>query len=673
MFGINPKTLRPLDAEVPAEIMATYECAKQLNGAVRSSLPFAMSRVSKVSSDKLVETLKEALTQLDMEEDNLAWAEACSNWIDSSDFNKLATTPLKEQAMVFKRLAQTIPPRPLFSFQRVYIELKEVFFKLIRMLVDTFGVADFFEVADNRMHAQGRGWRIMFLMQIFDMLSRVLKLVFFDNRAPDEQKSLVENKINLMAGLFLGFNIVLSIVNRFFSPRPWYIPGAVNWTQMIRRSQFPASDLRQEICARIYQKMRMQTGGSVHTMLVGPTGVGKTQAARTFAKGVHDGRYPELAGKTVFYINCADIVNSSEVFRGGSRGVARIAEAIGNYRDDIILVFDEVHLICQQREGVSLAEEFKTQLDPSGQFKHVIGITTEEEYRRDVAKDGAFARRFGQPIDVELMEMSDTLTLLNQQAVNQGLFLEEGVLEAIVEKSSGLRMYDLYDKLKAHVPPENEEFSQDALFKLAEEMGGKAKEGAVGILGQGLGKMGVELERNVLESIVNATCYPVQPAASLQLFSTCVTHLSTREVSKDEEAMIEAEQKIAQLRTQVLANGPLGADALKSVGEKIAPLEAKLRKMEKSVKSEKRDYARLQTMRDRMAPMKNKMMELAVKADTLSAQELAHFALLKDGLLPMLEGRIKNLSERLGSQVVLTKELVGELAKDYVELAGEEF
>lgn len=111
---------------------------------------------------------------------------------------------------------------------------------------------------------------------------------------------------------------------------------------------------------------------------------------------------------------------------------------MGRHRENIILVFDEIHLACQQRDDSTLGDQLKLMLDPGNEkFPYVIGITTEEEYYRDIfLNNTAFARRFHR-IAVENTDESETLMILNASLLRQApkLIPENGILRTLLEKT----------------------------------------------------------------------------------------------------------------------------------------------------------------------------------------------------------------------------------------------
>ena len=145
-----------------------------------------------------------------------------------------------------------------------------------------------------------------------------------------------------------------------------------------------------------------------------------------FAQAVERGDYPELKGKKVFYINTTALIgerNGPSVFTGGSV-LKRISDAMGVNRKDIILVLDEIHNAC--KENSKAADQLKTYIDEGGDFPHVIGITTDEEYESYVKKNTAFSLRFD-PVKIQNTSEDETLKILSDTLLQSSVkpLLEE--------------------------------------------------------------------------------------------------------------------------------------------------------------------------------------------------------------------------------------------------------
>lgn len=293
----------------------------------------------------------------------------------------------------------------------------EMIVTIIDSLVKAFGIGDFFKPAESEMHADFKSQKIMMLLSMFSMLATVVLPL----TGAAEGAAII--------GSILLAIVALSLVWPFIKPAPTSLPGnAENWTLESIKSKTVFQGRKESLDA-IADILKMKR----HALLVGPSRVGKSLTAKAFAKAIERGDYPFLEGKTVFRINTADLIGHQASFLGGGNNILnKISEAMGRYRGDIILVLDEVHMAC--KEGEKLADQLKPFLDENGDFVHVIGITTQDEYRRHVRENNAFALRFD-CVAISNTSKEETVQLLADQALTSTArpLLAEGVLDFIVE------------------------------------------------------------------------------------------------------------------------------------------------------------------------------------------------------------------------------------------------
>lgn len=130
--------------------------------------------------------------------------------------------------------------------------------------------------------------------------------------------------------------------------------------------------------------------------LVGEPGVGKTAVVEGLAQCIAKGDSPPaLRGKRVLALDMASMVAGTK-YRGDfeERFKAVLADVVG--AGDVILFIDEVH-------GIMGAGAAEGGIDACGILKpmlargelQLIGATTHKEYRANIEKDAALARRFG--------------------------------------------------------------------------------------------------------------------------------------------------------------------------------------------------------------------------------------------------------------------------------------
>ena len=144
-------------------------------------------------------------------------------------------------------------------------------------------------------------------------------------------------------------------------------------------------------------------------VLIGEAGVGKTAIVEGLAMRIVKNDVPEaLIGKRIFQIDLSSVVAGTK-FRGEfeERIKGIIDEAVED--DSVILFIDELHLLsgAGSSEGSMDAANILKPALARNSLK-LIGATTLDEYRKNIEKDKALARRF-QTVMVE--EPSKTVTL----------------------------------------------------------------------------------------------------------------------------------------------------------------------------------------------------------------------------------------------------------------------
>jgi ATP-dependent Clp protease ATP-binding subunit ClpA len=290
---------------------------------------------------------------------------------------------------------------------------------VIESIITAFGIGDFFNPAESETHASFKSQKIMMLLHFFSMITAMILPIL----------GAAAGGL-IIAGTLLGI-AALSIIWPFIKPKTTYLPAnAENWTNQVQNGRVVAQG-RKESLDEIANIIKMNR----HAILVGPSRVGKSLTAKAFAQAVERGDYPELKGKVVFRINTTDIVGQKASSLGGGNNILKkISATMGRHRDDIILVLDEIHIACKNNEKI--ADQLKTFLDENGEFPHVIGITTEEEYDTHVKGNNAFSLRFDR-VDIENTSQDETMRILGDTLLRSCSkpLIKEGALDQIYAKS----------------------------------------------------------------------------------------------------------------------------------------------------------------------------------------------------------------------------------------------
>ncbi len=298
--------------------------------------------------------------------------------------------------------------------------LFEALIACLESLITIFGLGDFFKASENEIQAEMKSGRIMTLVTFFGMVSTAA-LSFFG----------AEVGGTIVGAFFLG-TCFLSLIWPFIKPSPMRLPAnAENWTREIQKTGCAAKGRK----SSLDEIARILRSGKQHPILVGPSRVGKSLTAKSFVEAIERGDYPELSGKKVFRINTADILEQRDFFSGGGNPILnKISQAMGPHRKNIVLVFDEIHMACKDPV---MADKLKPFLDSGGEFPHVIGITTGEEYDRYVASNAAFSNRF-EKVEISNMTKNETLKVLSETLVAHPSrpLIESEVIEYIYAKST---------------------------------------------------------------------------------------------------------------------------------------------------------------------------------------------------------------------------------------------
>ena len=175
-------------------------------------------------------------------------------------------------------------------------------------------------------------------------------------------------------------------------------------------------------------------------VLIGEAGVGKTAIVEGLAERMIKNDVPGvLIGKRIIQVDLSDMVAGTK-FRGEfeERIKGVIDEAVAN--DDVILFIDELHLLTGAGAGGEGSMDAANILKPAlarGQLQ-LIGATTLDEYRKNIEKDKALARRF-QTVMVEEPSPEVTLKILKgvkkHYEKHHGVKISDAMLETAINMS----------------------------------------------------------------------------------------------------------------------------------------------------------------------------------------------------------------------------------------------
>jgi ATP-dependent Clp protease ATP-binding subunit ClpC len=178
--------------------------------------------------------------------------------------------------------------------------------------------------------------------------------------------------------------------------------------------------------------------GKNNPVLIGEAGVGKTAIVEGLAQRILDEDVPQtLGGKRVVQLELSGVVAGTRYRGDFEERVKRIIDEIREHRDDLIIFIDELHTLVGAGGSSEGGMDAGNMLKPAlarGEL-HIVGATTLDEYRKNIEKDAALARRF-QPILVPEPTVDDTIMILRglrdrYEAHHQVRYTDEALVAAV--------------------------------------------------------------------------------------------------------------------------------------------------------------------------------------------------------------------------------------------------
>jgi ATP-dependent Clp protease ATP-binding subunit ClpB len=211
-----------------------------------------------------------------------------------------------------------------------------------------------------------------------------------------------------------------------------------DFTEEARQNKLDPVIGRDEEIRRTIQVLSRRTKNN--PVLIGEAGVGKTAIVEGLAQRIVKGDVPEtLKSRRLLSLDLGALLAGAKYrgeFEERLKAVLQEIAASG----DVILFIDELHTLvgAGKAEGAMDASNMLKPALARGEL-HCIGATTLDEYRKNIEKDAALARRF-QPVFVGEPSVEETISILRglkeKYEVHHGVRITDGAIVAAATLSN---------------------------------------------------------------------------------------------------------------------------------------------------------------------------------------------------------------------------------------------